>query len=204
MTAASSRPSQRVLADLAVPIAPPGVRAAIRSSVLVGIAILVIAVSAQVSFLMPWSPVPYTLQTGAVLFVGVALGFRHALAATALYVALGVLGAPIFAAGASGMDRLLGATGGYLLGFVIAAALVGRLAEQRWDRKARSAAVLMVIGHAAIYVSGVVVLVAATGADIGTALYAGAIVFLPWDLFKVGVAAIALPLLWRTRTGAEA
>lgn len=163
--------------------------------VIAGAALTVLA--ARVAFTLPWSPVPYTLQTGSVLLVGTALGARRGVAAMALYVAAGAAGLPVFADGGSGVGQLLGVTGGYLLGFLVAALVVGLLAERRWDRSPLSAAVLMLLGTLLIYAFGVPVLAAVTGMDPATALYRGAGVFLPWDLAKIAVAAVLLPLAWR-------
>lgn len=155
------------------------------------------ALAAQVSFTLPWTEVPYTLQTGAVLLVGTALGGMRGAASMALYVLAGVAGLPVYADGDSGLGRLLGVTGGYLVGFVAAAALVGWLAERRWDRSIRGAALLMALGTLVIYAVGVPVLALATGMDASTAVWQGAAVFLPWDAAKLGLAAVALPAAWR-------
>jgi biotin transport system substrate-specific component len=153
--------------------------------------------AAQVAFTMPWTAVPYTLQTGAVLLVGTALGVRRGVAAMVLYVLLGVVGLPVFAGQASGIEKLFGFTGGYLIGFIVAAGLVGRLAELAWDRTAWQTIGLMVLGTLLIYLIGVPVLAAGSGLPLADAIYQGAIVFLPWDAAKVVIAAGLLPLTWR-------
>ncbi|MDP9272665.1 MAG: biotin transporter BioY [Chloroflexota bacterium] len=153
--------------------------------------------AAQVAFTMPWTAVPYTLQTGAVLLVGTALGVRRGVAAMILYVLLGVVGLPVFAGQASGIEKLFGFTGGYLIGFIGAAGLVGRLAELAWDRTAWQTIGLMVLGTLLIYLIGVPVLAAGSGLPLADAIYQGAIVFLPWDAAKVVIAAGLLPLTWR-------
>lgn len=155
------------------------------------------AVAAQLAITLPWSPVPYTFQTFAVLLVGTALGTWRGTAAIAIYVLAGALGLPVYAEGAAGIGQLLGITGGYLAGFVLAALLVGRLAEMGWDRTVLRSAGLMLAGTLLIYVVGVPVLALTTGMDLPTAIYRGAGVFLLWDLIKVLVAAGALPLAWR-------
>ncbi len=155
------------------------------------------ALAAQVSFTAPWTSVPYTLQTGAVLLVGTALGLRRGAASMALYVAAGVVGLPVYAAGAHGLARLLGVTGGYLAGFVIAAALVGWLAQRRWDRSPLSTIGLMALGTVVIYAIGVPVLAVVGGLDPASAVENGALVFLPWDALKMVAAAGLLPLAWR-------
>ena len=95
---------------------------------------ILIAVGAQISFVIPGNVVPITGQTFGVLVAGGALGFRRGIAATLLYLILGIVGLPFFALSKTGIDVVLGATGGYLIGFVVAAAIVGRLAELGWDR----------------------------------------------------------------------
>jgi len=155
------------------------------------------AVAAQLAITLPWSPVPYTFQTFAVLLVGTALGTWRGTAAMAIYVLGGAIGLPVYAEGTAGISQLLGITGGYLAGFVLAALVVGRLAELGWDRTVLRAAGLMLAGTLLIYAVGVPVLAVTTGMDLPTAVYRGAGVFLPWDLLKVIVAAGALPLAWR-------
>jgi biotin transport system substrate-specific component len=114
-----------------------------------------------------------------------------------LYVLVGVAGAPVFSAGSHGIEQLLGATGGYLFGFILAAALVGRLAERGWDRSPAGAAGLMAAGNLLIYLAGVPVLALVTEMTAADAVWRGAAVFLPWDAFKVVLAAGLLPLAWR-------
>ena len=155
------------------------------------------ALAAQLSFTVPWTPGSYTGQTAAVLLVGTALGARKGAASMALYVLLGLVGLPVYAAGAHGVERLFGLTGGYLVGFVVASALVGRLAEHAWDRSRIGAALLMALGNLVIYLVGVPVLAIVGGLSWTAALQAGALVFLPWDAAKIAVAALVLPLAWR-------
>jgi biotin transport system substrate-specific component len=185
------------LADVAVPRTTVGARALGRSVVLIVAGAILTALAAQISVLMPWSPVPYTGQTFAVLLAGTVLGGRDGFLSMLLYVALGIAGAPVYAGGASGVERVLGQTGGYLVGFVLAAALVGRLAERGWDRTPVRAAALMTIGTLVIYAVGVPVLSVVGSVPPAVALEKGALVFLPWDLFKVVIAAGLLPYAWR-------
>ena len=192
-TTIRSAPRALTLADLVGARAPAFARDA--ALVLTGAGLT--ALAAQVSFTAPWTSVPYTLQTGAVLLVGTALGLRRGALSMALYVLAGVAGLPVYAAGAHGLDRLLGVTGGYLAGFVVAAALVGWLAQRRWDRSAPATLALMALGTAVIYAVGVPVLALAGGLDPGSAVKNGAVVFLPWDALKAVAAAGLLPLAWR-------
>jgi biotin transport system substrate-specific component len=158
------------------------------------------ALSAQIAWQAPWTTVPYTGQTAAVLLVGTVLGSRLGLASMVLYVAVGALGLGVFSGGSSGLFDATGTLSGsvgYLAGFIVAAALVGRLAEHRWDRSPVRAAGLMVIGNLVIYAIGVPILAWTLGMSAGDALFYGAVVFVPWDAFKVLVAAGLLPLAWR-------
>ena len=155
---------------------------------------LIVAASAQV--LIPAVPVPFTGQTLGVLAVGTALGFRRGVAALVLYIALGTLGLPIFAEGDAGVDRLLGATGGYLIGFAVAAALVGRLAELGWDRRVPGALVAMLIGTAVIYAIGVPWLKFSLDIPWSAAVENGMTRFLVWDAAKALVAGSAFPIAW--------
>lgn len=154
-----------------------------------------IALTAQV--IIPTLPVPFTGQTFGVLLTAGALGFRRALLATLLYVALGVAGLPILAGGDHGVERLLGATGGYLVGFVLAAAIVGRLAELGWDRNVVGSVGAMIIGSLAIYAVGVPWLAyIAFDGDLPQAISVGMIPFLLWDAIKLTLAAVAFPAAW--------
>ena len=196
--ARSAENQPATLADLLIPaFGTDRTASMVRAALLVAGGAALTAVAAQLAFKLPWTPVPYTGQTAAVLLVGTALGPRLGPASMALYVLAGVLGAPAFAGGASGLESLLGITGGYLIGFVLAAALVGRLADRQWDRSRTVAAMLMALGNLVIYLVGVPVLAVAGGLSVADALYHGAVVFLPWDAFKIVVAALALPLAWR-------
>ncbi len=171
--------------------------AVVRDTIVVVAGTALTALAAQVSFTAPWTSVPYTLQTGAVLLVGTALGLRRGAASMALYVLAGVAGLPVYAGGDHGLARLLGVTGGYLAGFVVAAALVGWLAQRRWDRSSLSTIGLMALGTAVIYAMGVPVLAVVGGLDPASAVQNGALVFLPWDALKMIAAAGLLPLAWR-------
>jgi biotin transport system substrate-specific component len=153
---------------------------------------------------LPTSPVPITAQTFAVLLVGGALGFRRGILAVLLYLLLGLV-LPVYAGRASGLDTfavledgswVLGATGGYLLGFAVAAGLVGRLAELGWDRHVGGAVVAMTLGNMVVYAAGVPWLMAATGFDAATALNKGVAPFLFGDLLKLALAGILFPAAW--------
>jgi biotin transport system substrate-specific component len=189
------------LADAALPTIGSSEAARwLRAVLLVAGGAALTAISAQIVWFAPWNPlVPYTFQTAAVLLVGTALGSRLGLASMLLYVAAGAVGLGVFADGSYGLaaDGALRASVGYLGGFVLAAALVGWLAERGWDRSPVSTVGLMVLGNLLIYAVGVPVLIAVTGLDLATAVRVGALDFVPWDLIKIAAAAALLPLAWR-------
>ncbi len=165
---------------------------------------LLMALSANLSIRVPGSPVPITGQTFSVLLVGGALGARRGVLASLLYLALGLF-LPVYAEHASGIGVIgtvsdghlvLGATGGYLIGFVVAAGVVGRLAELGWDRRFGGALAAMALGNLAIYVFGVPWLMAATGWDLQKAISLGVTPFLLGDLVKLALAAGLFPIAW--------
>ena len=157
---------------------------------------LLIALGAQVSFVIPGNPVPITGQTFGVLVAGCALGFRRGIASAGLYVVLGMAGLPLFAQGRTGFEVILGATGGYLVGFVIAAAIVGRLAELGWDRNVMGSVGAMLIGSAVIYLVGVPWLAVGTGHDRGGGFQYGLTPFIAGDAVKLALAAGVFPVAW--------
>jgi biotin transport system substrate-specific component len=193
------------LSDVAVPAIGDGQAARwTRAAILVAAGAGLTALSAQVVWFAPWNPtVPYTFQTASVLLVGTALGSRLGLASMLLYIALGGVGLGVFANGSSGLstDGQLSATLGYLGGFVVAAALVGWLAERGWDRSPATTIGLMVLGNLVIYAIGVPVLIAIAGLSITDGIRYGALDFVPWDLIKIAAAAAILPLAWRAVGG---
>lgn len=185
------------IADFLVPIrVGERVSPRLRHVLLVVAGALLIYLTARASIPVPGTPVPVTLQNFGVLLVGGALGFRRGGIAALLYVALGVVGLPFFAEGRGGLQVLWGARGGYLLGFVIAAALVGRLAELGWDRRLGGAIGATALGTAVIYATGVPWLAVVTGLDPIAALQAGLMPFLALDIVKLLAAAAVFPAAW--------
>ncbi|MGQ0538134.1 MAG: biotin transporter BioY [Gemmatimonadaceae bacterium] len=156
---------------------------------------LLIALAAQLSIPLPFSPVPITGQTFAVLLLGALLGSRRGAATTATYLMLGVIGLPVFAGGAAGAARLLGPTAGYLVGYIPAAFAVGWLSERGWDRRPWSTAASMAVGNAIIYLAGALWLARFVGTD--AVLRTGVLPFLPGDLAKILLATLLLPAAWR-------
>jgi biotin transport system substrate-specific component len=163
---------------------------------------LFIALTAQ--FVIVRQPVPITGQTLGVLLVGGALGSRRGALATLLYLVMGFF-LPVYAEHSQGLARIvgissghlvLGATGGYLIGFVVAAAVVGRLAELGWDRNILGAIAAFTVGNLVIYAFGVPWLMAATGLDLAGAIAAGVTPFLVIDALKILIAAALFPGAW--------
>jgi biotin transport system substrate-specific component len=180
----------RVLADLV-----PRVRA--RDAALVLAATALTALCAQISFYLPGNPVPVTGQTFAVLLSGAALGANRGAAAMLLYVLVGTIGLPVFADGKHGVDIVTGASGGYLIGFLIAGWVVGKLAELRYDRTLVKALPLFLVGSAIIYAVGIPWLAVSADQSLGWAISNGFVDFIPGDLVKAAAAAGLLPLAWK-------
>jgi len=193
------------IADFLVPIrVSERISARARHIALIVAGALFIALTANVAVPVPGSPVPLTGQTFSVLLVGGALGMRRGILATSLYLVIGFF-LPVYAQQASGVAHIasvdggtlvLGATGGYLLGFVIASGVVGRLAELGWDRNLAGAVGAMAIGNVIIYVFGLPWLMAATGMNVSDTIAAGLTPFLITDLIKLAIAAGVFPLAW--------
>ena len=179
------RPSNRVVALVA-------------DAVLVALGVGLVAASAQFSIHLPHTPVPITGQTFAVLLVGGAYGASRALATMAAYLVVGGLGYGVFAQHASGWDvlRFSSATGGYLVGMLVAAAVVGWLADRGWDRKPWRSLPTMVLGNVLIYVVGATWLAHALGVGAQQAWDLGVKDFLIGDALKIVLAAGLLPSAW--------
>lgn len=179
-----------MLADLV-----PGARA--RDVALIVGAAALTALCAQISFPVPGSPVPVTAQTFAVIVTAATLGAGRGVAGQLLYVGVGALGAPIYSDGSGGLHVLVGATGGYLVGFLVAAALVGRLAEHGQDRSPVRALAAFVAGQLAIFGIGVPWLAVVADLSARDAIAAGFTPFLLGGLVKGVLAAAAVPGAWR-------
>ena len=185
------------IADFLVPIrVGERLNARVRDVVLVIAGALFIYLTARVSIPVPGSPVPITGQTFGVLLVGGALGFRRGLIGVALYVLLGVVGLPFFAEGKGGLTVIWGATGGYLIGFMVAGAVVGRLAELGWDRRIGGALGAMLVGSLIIYAIGVPWLKIVTGWSVEDTIAKGLTPFLLGDTIKLVLAAALFPAAW--------
>jgi biotin transport system substrate-specific component len=166
------------------------------TAVLVLAGALFVALTAQVRIPLGFTPVPITGQTLGVLLVGGALGARRGVASIVLYLLIGFVGFPVFTNGAHGIAQLWGATGGYLVGFVVAAAIAGRLADIGGDRRIPPAVLGMAIASLVIYVFGLLGLMIVLGVGPGRALELGLYPFVVGDVLKAVLAALLLPAAW--------
>lgn len=168
-------------------------RLAVEASLILGGSLLV-AASAQLAVPLPFSPVPITGQTFAVLLVGAALGSVRGSLAMLAYLAQGAAGLPVFSAGGCCVAWLIGPTAGYLWSYPLVAWIVGSLAERGWDRRLLTSALAMLAGNAVIYLIALPWLAFFVGAD--QVLATGLVPFIPGDLIKIGLAAAVLPGAW--------
>lgn len=169
---------------------------AMRAVILVFAGSVLLTVAAKIQ--IPFYPVPMTMGTFAVLGLGMAMGWRLGGASVAFYLAQGAIGLPVFAGTPEkgiGLAYMAGPTGGYLLGYLLAAVACGLLAERGWDRKVLTTAAAMLIGNAIIYVPGVLYLGTLFGWD-KPILEWGMTPFLLGDLTKLALAAALLPAAW--------
>lgn len=191
-------PSERPVAPAARPANLPRVLDNVARVLLVALAgSALIAVSSKIQ--VPMAPVPMTLQTLVILVIGMACGWRLGGLTVLLYLVEGAAGLPVFANTPErgiGISYMVGATGGYLLGFLLAALVVGLLAEAGWDRSAPLTAAAMLIGNVVIYVPGLLWLGSVAGWD-NPILQWGLTPFIAGDLVKVALAALLMPAAWR-------
>lgn len=168
------------------------------SIVLVVFAAGLTALAAQWRIDLPFTPVPITGQTFAVLLTSAALGMKLGGAGQLLYVGAGLVGAPVFAGGQGGMEyaRTVGSVG-YLIGFVFAAALIGYMAERKQDRSFATMFTAFVLGTAVIYAFGVAGLMVVLGMGLNEAVVAGVVPFVVGDIIKAASAGVILPATWR-------
>ena len=151
------------------------------------------AVCAQIS--IPWQPVPFTLQTMSVMLCGLALGTKRGALSQLVYVGAGISGLPVFEGGKFGMHILAGATGGYIVAFAIAAALLGLLAEKGWTRSMTKTAAAMLIGDGLVLTIGALWLSRFIGGK--DAILHGVAPFIAAEIMKAVVVMIALPSAWK-------
>ena len=155
---------------------------------------LILGLSSQVKVYLPISPVPITGQTFAVLMLAALLGSKRGVMAILAYLVEGILGLPVFAGG-MGPATLIGPTGGYLVGFIAVAYVVGKLAEMGWDRRVTTTIAAMLAGEIVLYTFGVCWLAIMT--NIRIALAVGLYPFIVGDILKVILAAAVLPAGWK-------
>lgn len=183
-----------VLADLAA-------HTRARSAVLVVTGTLLVAVASQIRIPLGFTPVPINGGTFAVMVVGAALGARRGGLALLLFLVGGLVGMPFFAGGGSGWQYVTGATGGYLVAYVLAAVLLGCVAERGVDRRVRTAVPAMLVATAVIYTMGAAWLAIRLGVPFlgreGSAWSMGVQPFLVGDVLKLVLAGLVLPAAWR-------
>lgn len=147
---------------------------------------------------LPFSPVPITFQVLGVFLAGAILGSKRGFISQLLYVLLGSIGLPIFAGGQAGFSILVGATGGYLIGFVLAAGIVGLVIERKEKNTLIDAAIAMCLGLVVIYILGTIQLSIVTGLPLKKAFIAGSLPYIPFDAIK-GVLAVLVAIPTRSR-----
>ena len=156
-----------------------------------------VSLAAQIEIPLSFTPVPISGQTFAVLLVGASLGPLLGASSLLLYFCVGLIGAPVYSGGDSGWEIVKGATGGYLVGFIVAAALTGWLAQRQWDRRFNSAVAAMLSGSVVIYLFGLPWLAHVANLDLSGTLEAGLYPFVVGDLVKLYLAGMLLPGAWR-------
>ena len=169
----------------------------LRNMVLATGGALLLTLAAKIQ--IPFYPVPMTMQTFVVLALGMAFGARLGAATVALYLAAGAFGLPVFSGTPEkgiGLAYMMGPTGGYLLGFVLAAGFTGWLAEKGWDRRMLTTFIAMLAGNVLIYVPGLIWLGTVVGWD-KPVLQWGMTPFLLGDLAKIVIAMVVLPAAWK-------
>jgi biotin transport system substrate-specific component len=158
---------------------------------------LFLAAMAQIALPIPGSPVPVTGQTLGVLLLGTAYGTSLGLTTLLFYLVAGIAGAPVFTGHSSGIDHLVGATGGYLIGMVIAAAVTGFLAGRKWDQKISTVIPTMLLGNVIIFSLGLTWLHLSTGQSWSWTISKGFTPFVIGEALKIAIASTALPTLWK-------
>lgn len=158
---------------------------------------LFLGLLAQVVIPVPGSPVPVTGQTLGVLLLATAYGANLGAATFALYLLIGFAGAPVFAQSGHGLERIIGPTGGYLVGMLLASWVLGFLAGRKWDQKLFSALGTMFIGNFIIFAFGLIWLQQYTGKDWSWTFSAGLTPFIFGELLKIAIAGALLPTVWK-------
>lgn len=187
-----------------IPATPHSLRAAIfpksnllTNSLLAVTGVAFLAAMAQLALPIPGSPVPVTGQTLGALLIGASYGRALGASTFALYLAIGIAGAPVFSQQGHGVAKLFGATGGYLIGMFLATIALSFLASKRWDKRIHTAVASMLIGQIIIFVPGLIWLQQSTGKDWAWTINAGLTPFIFGEIVKIAIAASALPAIWR-------
>ncbi len=156
---------------------------------------LLLIATSYLTLNIPFSPVPITGQTFGVLLIAMTLGKTRGSTVVLAYLAEGAMGLPVFAGGKSGMAALMGPTGGYLLGFLASAYLVGYLADRGWDKHWATSVFAMIFGTALIFVFGLIWLSRFIGGE--SVMMLGFYPYLPGAVVKIIVASVILPSVWK-------
>ncbi len=156
---------------------------------------ILLSLSARISIYLPFSPVPITGHSFAVLLIGMLYGRNRGALTIITYICAGIGGLPVFAGGGAGPLYIAGPTGGYLAGFIAAAFIAGSLAERGWDRHFLTAALAMLIADIAVFIPGVLWLALYSGW--GQSLALGFYPFITGDTVKIILAAVFLPSGWK-------
>ena len=170
---------------------------ALSHAVLVVSGVLGLAALAQIAIPVPGSPVPVTGQTLGVLILGTAYGSTLGFTTFAVYILAGIAGAPVFADGGHGLDRIVGATGGYLVGMLVATFVLGQLARFRLDQKFLTALPSMLIGTITTFSFGLIWLHQFTGQTWSWTFEKGLTPFIVGEVLKIAIAGTSLPVIWR-------
>ena len=170
---------------------------ALSNAVLVVSGVLGLAALAQIAIPVPGSPVPVTGQTLGVLILGTAYGSTLGVTTFAMYILAGIAGAPVFANSGHGLERIVGATGGYLIGMLVATFVLGQLARFRLDQKFVTALPSMLIGTVITFSFGLVWLYQYTGQSWSWTVNAGLTPFIVGEVLKIAIAGTSLPIIWR-------
>lgn len=160
-----------------------------------GVAFL--ALMAQISVPVPGSPVPVTGQTLGALLIGSAYGASLGFTTFASYLIVGFVGAPVFAAGTHGFARITGATGGYLVGMLLASLITGYLAGRKWDQKIKTVVPTMILGDIVIFALGIFWLHHSIHATWAVTFKFGFTPFILGEVIKIAIASTTMPTLWR-------
>ncbi len=170
---------------------------ALTNATLVAGGTIFLAALAQIAIPIPGSPVPVTGQTLGVLLIGTTYGAGLGLTTFATYLLAGIAGAPVFAGASYGIEKITGATGGYLFGMMVSTYLLGLLANRRLDQRFLTALPSMLLGTLTTFTFGLLWLAHFTRKDWAWTINAGLTPFIFGEILKIVIAGTSMPLLWR-------